>query len=70
MLQAVFHHGLKQHAGHKRLERLVVNLFNDFQIVFAEPRDLNVQVVIDELQFFLQRHKGFVLTEQPPKDIA
>ena len=37
---------------------------------FPEPRNLNVQVVVDELQFFSQRHKGFMLTEQPSKDIA
>src|SRR6267142_7215303 len=70
MLQTIFHHRLQQHAWYKGFQRFVVDLLDNFQIVFAEPRHFDVQVVVDKLQFFFERYKRFVLAQQPPQDIA
>src|SRR5882672_3297907 len=50
VLQAILHHGLEQHARHKRFQGGIVYLLHDVQIVFSESRHLDVQVIVDELQ--------------------
>src|SRR5258707_396578 len=70
VLQAILHHGLEQHARHKRFQGGIVNLLHDVQIVFSESRHLDVQVIVDELQLLAQRHKRFVFAQQPPQNVA
>ena len=40
------------------------------QIVAPESRDLDIQIIVDEIELLLQRHKGFMLAQQPPQNIA
>src|SRR6267378_1888512 len=35
-----------------------------------KARYFNVQVIVDEMQFLAQRHKCFVLAQQPPQNVA
>jgi hypothetical protein len=70
MLQRVFHDGLQEHAGDERIERMVVNLFVYHEIVSPEPRDFDIQIVVDKIEFFLQGHKRFMFAQQPPQNIA
>src|SRR3984893_14491783 len=70
VLQAIFDNGLQQHARNERLQGLVVNRFDKLQVVAPEARHLNVQVVIDEIQFFFQLHKRLVLAQKSPQDVT
>ena len=69
MLDRVFNHGLQQHAGDKGVERLFVDLLEDLQLVAAEADHFDIEVIVDEFEFFAQRHKCLVLAQQPPQDI-
>ena len=70
MLQAVFYHGLQQHAGDEGFEGHFVDFFDDVQIVVAEASDFDVEIVVDKGEFFTQGHKGFVLAQQAAEDVA
>ena len=70
MFQGVFDDGLQEHAGNECLERVFLDLLMNLKIVAAEPGDLDVEIVIDEIEFFLQRHKCFMLAQQAAQNIA
>src|SRR5258706_4178202 len=70
VLQTILHDRLQQHAWDERLQRLFIDLFHNFQVVAPKPRHFDVQVIVDELQLFAQRHKRFVLAQQPPQNVA
>src|SRR6202043_3817059 len=61
VLQRVFDNRLQEHAGNEGGERVFVNLFVNHESVAPEPRDFNIQVVVDKIEFLLQGHKRFVL---------
>src|SRR5258708_3460137 len=70
VFQAILHHRLEQHAGHKRFERGFVDVLHNIQIVFSETRYFDVQVIVDELQLLAQRHKRLMLPQQTAQDVA
>src|SRR6266403_5783480 len=70
VLQTILHNWLEEHAGDKGLEGLFAELLDDFEIVSAKAGHLDVQVIVDELQFFAERDEGLMLTEEPPQNIA
>ena len=45
-------------------------MLEDLQIIAAKARDLDIQIVVDEIEFLLQSNKGFMLAQKPAKDIA
>ena len=70
MLDGVLHDRLQQHAGHKGLERALVHVLEDLQIVAAEASHFDVQIIVDKTELFVERHEGLVLAQQAAKDIA
>src|SRR6266404_7483274 len=70
VFQTILHNRLEEHAGDKGLEGLFAELLDDFEIVAAEAGHFDVQVIVDELQFFAERHEGLMLAEEPPQNIA
>ena len=48
MLEAVFHHGLKEHARNECLQRVFVDLFHDVKAVFAKAGDFDVEIIVDK----------------------
>src|SRR5262245_11660924 len=70
VLEAVLHHRLQQHARNERLQRLVVDFLDDLEVVLAEAGHLDVQIVVDELQFFFERNEGFVFAQDAAQDVA
>src|SRR6516162_6074131 len=70
VLQAVLDNGLKQHAGDKGIERMVIDLFHDLEVVLAEAGDLNVEIIIDKRELLAQGHKSLVLPKKPPQNVA
>ena len=42
----------------------------NLQIVGSESRDLDVEIIVDKTEFFLQRHESLMLAQQPPQNIA
>ena len=70
VLDGVFDQRLQNHAGNQMVERGGVKLLHDFQLVAAEARDLDVEIVVEEFEFFAQRHEGVALAQQPPQNVA
>src|SRR5580692_5471122 len=70
MLKAIFDDGLKKHAGDEGFNSFFVDLFDDIQVVAAEPGDFNVEIVVDEFEFLAERDESFVLAQEATKDIA
>src|SRR6266404_1042156 len=70
VLQRIFNNGLQEHAWNERVERVFVNLFVNLKIVASESRNLDVEIIVDEVEFLLQRHERFVLPQKPPENIA
>src|SRR5215472_7120107 len=70
VLDGVFHHGLKQHAGNEGVQRAVVNIFEYLKLIRAEARHFNIQIIVDKFQFVAERNKRFVLANQPPKNVG
>src|SRR4029077_20512211 len=69
MLDRIFHHRLKEHAGNKRLERLRIDFLENLQLVAAEADHFDVQVVVNELELFAQRDACLRLAQQAPQDV-
>src|SRR5712664_3135165 len=70
VFQTILHNRLEEHAGDKGLEGLFAELLDDFEIVAAEAGHFDVQIIVDELQFFAERHEGLMLAEEPSQNIA
>ena len=68
MLDRVFHQRLQQHAGHHHIERCRLQFLHHSQLVAAEAHDFNVEIVVDELEFFVQRDKGVAAVQQSPQN--
>ena len=68
MLDRIFHQRLQQHARNHDFQRLRVKLFDHFQFVPSKTDHFNIQIVVDEIDFFLQRYKGVTTVQQPAQD--
>ena len=68
MLEAVLHDRLQQHAGNEDLQGLGADLLHDIEVVAAKARHFDVQIIVNEREFLAERHEGFVLAQQPPKN--
>src|SRR5580692_8090476 len=64
MLDRVFSQRLKKHTGHHHIERCRLQLLHDPQFVASETDYFDVEVVIDELQFFAKRYEGVAAAQQ------
>ena len=62
--------GCKQHAGHEGLQRVLVHVLEDLQIIAAEAGHFDIQIIVDKVELLLQRHEGFVLAQEAAEDIA
>ncbi len=69
MLDGIFDHWLQQHAGHKSIEGLFVDFFEDLQFVAAEADDFDVQIIVDKTDLIAQGHERFMFPQQAAKDI-
>src|ERR1700681_1482560 len=47
-----FDNRLQKHAGHECIEGVLVNLLLNLKIVPSESRHLDIEVVVDEVEFF------------------
>jgi hypothetical protein len=70
VLDGIFDHGLKQHAGNESVESVFVNFLENLQLVAAEADDFDVEVIVDEFEFFAQRDERFVLAKQAAQDVG
>src|SRR6266403_2795487 len=70
VLQTIRHTRLEEHAGDKSFERFFAELLDDFEIVAAEAGHFDVQVIVDELELFAERHKRLMLAKEAPQNIA
>jgi hypothetical protein len=70
VFQAIFDDGLEKHAGDEGFEGVFVDFLDDIEVVAAEAGDFDIEIVVDEFEFFAQRHERFVLAEEATKNIA
>jgi hypothetical protein len=70
VLDRVFDHGLKQHAGNESLQSVLVNFLENLQLVAAEADHFDVEVIVDEFELFAQRDEGFVLAKQAAQNVG
>src|SRR5208283_2352229 len=70
VLEAVLHDRLQQHAGNEDLQGLGADLLHDIEVVAAKARHFDVQIIVNEGKFLAERHKGFVLAQQTPQNVA
>src|ERR1700747_2356583 len=70
MFDGILHDRLKNHAGDKSCQGVRIDLLRDSQIVAAEAGDFDIEVVIEKVELLAERHKGFVLAQQAPQNIA
>ena len=59
VLDGVFNHGLKQHAGNESLESVLFNFLENLKLVAAEADDFDVEIIVDKFKFFAQRDECF-----------
>ena len=67
MLDGILNQRLQDHAGHVGFERLSIELLGHTQLL-AEADHFDVEIVVDELNFFAQLHEGLLLVQKPAKD--
>jgi len=70
VFQTVFDDGLQQHAGDEGFESFFVDLFDDVEVVAAEAGDFDVEIVVDELEFFAERDESLVFAQEAAQDVA
>src|SRR6476646_3669548 len=70
VFQAILDDGLQKHARNEGFKRFFIDVFDDVQIIAPEPGHLDVEIVVDKLELLAQRNECFVLTQQPPQNIA
>ncbi len=69
VLDGIFHHRLQQHAGHKCFERGGIDLFENLQLVSSEADHFDVEIIVNEIDLFAQRHERFMFAQQPAEDV-
>ena len=70
MLQGVFDDRLQEHAGHKRVQGILIYVLENLQIVAAKAGYFDIQIIVDKIEFLLQSHKSVVLAQKPAENIA
>src|ERR1700691_5642954 len=50
VLDRVFDDRLQQHAGHERVERLLINFLENLELVAPKAEDLNSQITVDKMR--------------------
>src|SRR5208283_3235870 len=70
VLYGVLHQRLQDHAGHKVLERGGLEFLHHRQLVAAEARNFNVEVVVEKLKLLAQRNERVSLAQQTAQNIA
>src|ERR1700693_2806875 len=70
VLDGMFYHGLKQHAGDEGFESLVVNFLEDLKLVATEANHFDVKIIVDEFELFAQRDEGFMLAQEAAKNVG
>ena len=70
VLETIFDDGLQEHAGNKGFESVFVEFLDDFEIIATEAGDFDVEIIVDEFEFFVERNEGFVLAQQATQNIA
>ena len=70
VLDRVFHQRLQQHARDHGVQRRDFDFFHHPQFVATETDHFNVEIVVDEFQFFPQGHKGIAAVEQATQDVG
>src|SRR5215468_8010196 len=70
VLHAVLHQRLKQHAGDNDVQSLRIQVFADAQLFAAEADDLDVQIIVNEFNFFAELHKIVVLAQLPAQNFG
>src|ERR1700674_1035816 len=68
MLDRIFNERLQQHAGNHHVEGSGIEFLDHSQLVPPKPYHFNVEIVIDEFEFFAQGRESFTAVEQPPQD--
>ena len=51
MLDGILHNRLQHHAGNNHVQSLWIEIFDDPQLLCAESRDFDIEIVVDELHF-------------------
>src|SRR4029077_15478126 len=57
VLDGIFDQRLQQHAGDHDVQGMRIEFFDYAQFVTAKADDFDVEVIVDELQFLVQRDK-------------
>ena len=70
MLDGVLHQRLQDHAGHEKVERGWLQFLYHFQLVTAEARDLDVEIIVEEFELLAQRHERISLAQQAAQNVA
>src|SRR5579862_9038129 len=70
VLQRIFDNRLQKHARNEGVESVLVNLRVNHKVVAAEPRDFNIEIVVDKIEFLLKGHERLVLPQKTPQNIA
>src|SRR5580704_6801007 len=52
VFQAIFDDGLEKHAGNEGFEGFFVNLLDNIEVVAAEAGHFDIEIVVDEFEFF------------------
>src|SRR5262249_47551763 len=59
---------LQQHAGNHDVERCRIKLFYDTELVAAEANNFDVEIVVDEIDFVLQRNERVAAVKESAED--
>src|SRR6185437_9034661 len=70
VLDAVFHQRLQQDGGNYDVQRFRIKILIDAKLVAAKAHDLDIQIIVNEFNFFAQLHKLIMLAQQPAQDFG
>jgi len=56
--------------GTKVFESVLVNFLKNLQLVAAEADHFDVEIIVDEFEFFAQGDKGLMLAQEAAQDIG
>ena len=70
VLDGIFHHRLEKHAGNEGFESVLVNFLKNLQLVAAEADHFDIEIIVDEFEFFAQGDKGLMLAQEAAQDIG
>jgi len=70
VLDGIFHQGLQQHGRNHHVERVGFMFFDHVKFIPAEADYLDIEIVVDKLQLFPQRHKRIRTVEEAAKYVG